>query len=74
MGIRTIVTVGVVALFAAQYATAEAVPQGSNERGRYEGIAASDNAVWVVDTKTGRVRKCTQEFADKAPACTAMSN
>ena len=42
--------------------------------GRYEGVAASDNTVWVVDTRTGRVRKCTQEFSDRAPTCTPMSD
>ena len=35
----------------------------TDTRGRYEGIAASANAVWVIDTSSGRVRKCTQEFA-----------
>jgi hypothetical protein len=43
-------------------------------RGRYEGIAASANAVWVIDTRSGRVRKCTQEFADQTPVCSKMSN
>lgn len=42
--------------------------------GRFEGVSASDTTVWVVDTRTGRVRKCTQEFADQAPVCTALSN
>jgi hypothetical protein len=41
--------------------------------GRYQGVQASDSAVWVVDTQTGRVAKCTQEFADAAPRCTAFS-
>lgn len=42
--------------------------------GRYEGVVASPNAVWVVDTRTGRVRKCTQEFADQTPVCSKQSN
>ena len=46
----------------------------ADERGRYEGIAASDNAVWIIDTRSGRVRKCTQEFADQTPVCSKMSN
>ena len=59
----------------AEAAQAEPAAQRPNDqRGRYEGVAASDNAVWVLDTATGRVRKCTQEFADQAPACTGMSN
>lgn len=61
-------------LFAAQLAQAEAAAQGADVRGRYEGVAASANAVWVVDTHTGKVRKCTQEFADRAPDCSAYSN
>lgn len=48
--------------------------QNADSNGRYEGIAASDNAVWVIDTQTGRVRKCTQEFADQTPNCSKMSN
>jgi hypothetical protein len=43
------------------------------EVGRYQGVEASESAVWVIDTKTGRVRKCTQEFADTAPVCSAFS-
>ena len=62
----------VVALSATPSFAAEADKAGDN--GRYEGIAASANAVWVVDTQTGRVRKCTQEFADQTPSCSKMSN
>jgi hypothetical protein len=36
-------------------------------------VEASGPAVWIIDTKTGRVRKCTQEFADTAPLCSAFS-
>jgi hypothetical protein len=43
-------------------------------RGPFEGVAATDTMVWVVDTRTGQVRKCTQEFADQTPRCTPMSN
>jgi hypothetical protein len=75
MQIWTFVITGLAIGCAAQSALAEPVAQRSDDqRGRYEGIAASDNAVWVVDTATGQVRKCTQEFADQAPACTGMSN
>ena len=63
---------GIVA--AVPLAQAEAAKQGAQERGRYEGVAATDNAVWIIDTHTGRVRKCTQEFADQTPACSAYSN
>jgi len=61
-------------LAAAQFTQAETVQQGADGRGRYEGVAASEAAVWVIDTHTGKVRKCTQEFADQTPACTQMSN
>ena len=61
--------IGVAALIAQGQAAGEA----GDQRGRYEGIGASDNAIWVVDTHTGQVRKCTQEFADQTPACSKMS-
>lgn len=64
----------VVMLCAAQLAHSEAAEKGTDQRGRYEGVAASANAVWVIDTHTGKVRKCTQEFADQTPACSAFSN
>lgn len=41
--------------------------------GRYQGVQASESAVWVVDTRTGQVRKCTQEFADSIPVCSGFS-
>jgi len=65
---------GACALAAAQPTLAESAQQGADVRGRYEGVAASEAAVWVIDTHTGKVRKCTQEFADQTPACTQMSN
>ena len=46
----------------------------ASDNGRYEGVNASETAVWVVDTRTGQVRKCTQEFADQAPVCSKPSN
>lgn len=55
-------------------AQTQAADQGADVRGRYEGVNASVNAVWVIDTRSGTVRKCTQEFADQAPACSVMSN
>ena len=61
-------------LLAAQFARTQPAEPVAELRGKYEGIGASANAVWVLDTHTGRVRKCTQEFADQAPACSAMSN
>lgn len=50
-----------------------AAKASTGERGRYEGVAASDNAVWVIDTRTGQVRRCTQEFADQTPRCSDFS-
>ena len=60
-------------LMAAQFAHTQG-KDDADPRGRYEGIAASANAVWVIDTRSGRVRKCTQEFADQTPVCSKMSN
>ena len=51
----------------------EPAKQATDERGRYEGVAGSENAVWVVDTHTGKVRKCTQEFSDQTPNCSPFS-
>ncbi len=60
-------------LVASQAAQSGTAKQPAGERGRYEGVVASDNAVWVVDTKTGKVRRCTQEFADQPPKCSDYS-
>jgi len=68
---RLMTAVSVLALVAAAPVTATKDSVG--EVGRYQGVEASESAVWVVDTKTGRVRKCTQEFADTAPVCSAFS-
>jgi hypothetical protein len=51
-----------------------AAGQAETQAGRYEGIAAAANAVWVIDTHSGKVRRCVQDFADQAPNCSAMSN
>ncbi|WP_125932223.1 hypothetical protein [Thiosocius teredinicola] len=61
-------------LLAASLAHADSNDAGKDGGWRYEGIPASTNAVWVVDRKTGKVRKCQQDLADQAPACTAYSN
>ncbi len=45
----------------------------SGQTGRYQGVEASETAVWVIDTQTGQVRKCTQEFSDTAPVCSSFS-
>ena len=47
-------------LVAVQPAQSGTVKQPAGERGRYEGVVASDNSVWVVDTRTGSVRRCTR--------------
>lgn len=52
----------------------QAASQTEELVGRYEGIAAAANAVWVIDTQTGKVRRCVQDFADQAPSCSALSN
>lgn len=58
---------------AMQLAHSESAGKTDETRGRYEGVAASANAVWVLDTHTGAVRKCTQEFADQTPVCSGYS-
>ena len=68
---RGLVATGI--LCATQLVHAEPAPVPESP-GRYEGVAASANAVWVIDTHTGRVRRCTQEFADQTPSCSAYSN
>jgi hypothetical protein len=60
-------------LLAALPTMAEPVTQGEDGRGPYEGIAASENTVWVLDTRTGKVSKCVQDFADQPPKCSAFS-
>jgi hypothetical protein len=73
MKIWILLAAGACILFAAQFAQTQ--PGGGGDpRGSYEGIAASANAVWVIDTRSGQVRKCTQEFADQTPVCSDMSN
>ena len=56
------------------HAAGQADNRGESQAGRYEGIAAAANAVWVIDTSSGKVRRCVQDFADQAPNCSAMSN
>ena len=65
---------GISILAAAEYAQTETAAPAGDQRGRYEGVVGSATSVWVVDTHTGRVRKCTQEFADQTPSCSALSN
>ena len=60
-------------LLAVAPAQSESEKQSAHGSGRYEGIAGSENAVWVVDTRTGAVRKCTQEFSDQTPNCSGFS-
>ena len=60
-------------MLALQTVHSEPEKQSADDRGRYEGIAASENAVWVIDTLTGGVRKCTQEFSDQTPNCSGFS-
>ncbi len=63
----------VLALVAVPPVLAEARGDGSKANGRYEAVAASGNAIWVIDTQTGRVRRCVQDFADQAPSCSTYS-
>ena len=70
----TLLIAGACILFAAQFAQTQPTAAGGDPRGSFEGLDASANAVWVVDTRSGQVRKCTQEFADHTPVCSDMSN
>ena len=67
-----LLTAGV--LLAAQITQTQASDSKAGPNGRYEGVTASESSVWVIDTRTGRVRKCTQEFADQTPKCSNLSN
>lgn len=69
----TILPAGLGLLLALATVQADQENRAEDGRGRYEGVAASENAVWVVDTRTGKVRKCTQEFSDQTPDCSAFS-
>lgn len=62
------------ALLAALITHTQASDTKVGPKGRYEGVTASESSVWVIDTRTGRVRKCTQEFADQTPKCSQLSN
>ena len=48
-----ILMTGLGLMLAFQPAQSEPDKQSADDRGRYEGIAASENAVWVIDTRTG---------------------
>jgi hypothetical protein len=61
-------------LLAATAAHASTTDPGTSSNGRYQGVEASENAVWILDTRTGKVRKCTQDFADQTPVCSKQSN
>jgi hypothetical protein len=73
MKTRVLMTMGLA--LALVFAPVHSAPekQAAGDPGRYEGVVGSENAVWVVDTRTGRVRKCTQEFSDQTPSCSAFS-
>ena len=73
MKIRLVLPALVGLLVLVQAAQGGTVKQPAGERGRYEGVVASDNSVWVIDTRTGSVRRCTQEFADQTPKCSDYS-
>jgi len=71
--------VGFIGVVVAALAAAPVLAETGSDReaaegqGRYEGVAASDNAIWVVDRQTGRVRRCVQDFAGQPPDCSAFS-
>ena len=68
-----ILMTGLGLLLMLQPALSESGKDATDGRGRYEGVVGSDNAVWVIDTRTGKVRKCTQEFSDQTPNCSSFS-
>lgn len=69
----TTILAGLGMLSASQLAHTESAGTAEEARGRYEGVTASANAVWIIDTRTGAVRKCTQEFSDQTPVCSGYS-
>ena len=68
-----IVPAGLGVLMLAQFLYTPNAVSAAVEPGHFMGVEASETAVWVVDTQTGRVRKCTQEFADSTPRCSEFS-
>jgi hypothetical protein len=54
-------------------AAGQATKDAAEGRGPYEGVAGLDNSVWVVDTRSGRVSRCIQDFAEQPPKCSAFS-
>jgi hypothetical protein len=70
----SMVVIGIAILSAARLAHTESARQTAGPQGSYEGVVASENAVWIVDTRSGRVRKCTQEFSDQTPICSGFSD
>ena len=74
MMFRILGVIGIIVVaMTVQPVLAEARGDGSRDKGRYEAVAAAGNAIWVVDTQTGRVRRCVQDFAGQAPSCSAYS-
>ena len=45
-----------------QFAQTQAADQGTDVRGRYEGVNASANAVWVIDTRSGTVQNALRNL------------
>ena len=64
---------GMAALLLVQFLHTPNAVSAAADAGHFMGVEASETAVWVVDTRTGRVRKCTQEFADSTPRCSDFS-
>jgi len=64
---------GVMVVLGAVLMSATATADNAGQTGRYQGVEASETAVWVIDTQTGQVRKCTQEFSDTPPVCSSFS-
>lgn len=54
-------------------AAGQATKDAAEGRGPYQGVAGLDNSVWVVDTRSGRVSRCIQDFAEQPPKCSAFS-
>jgi hypothetical protein len=73
MNSRKPLITGLALLLACAAVQGEQADESDDERGRYAGVAGSENSVWVIDTRTGRARKCTQEFADQRPRCSDFS-
>ena len=59
---------GLALIAAAVFFSQESTGQ-QNTRGQYVVSSASENTVWRIDTRTGKVSQCRKEFANSPAKC-----